>query len=189
MKKRIITIAVVLAIICLGFFTIKYFQSLKEDQSHQERFVKDFYYSMNDTIAQLEYMLSDQFDNKNVSYAVRDLENDLLKDYYITKNARNFINYNLYPGTFLKDSSRLLYGANSIVGETSFPPIDQDGVLSEKEKVLLTSIHNHLTRARSEMLLEGTNHVNESLSIKEMNEIIVTHFSDNIIGIYKEAYQ
>ncbi|WP_160917074.1 hypothetical protein, partial [Halobacillus litoralis] len=182
-------IVIVLIITCFGFFTYKYYQSTKLDHKNWERFIKDFHYSIDQSISQIDYMLSDDFKNEEIGDDVRSLENNLLRDYYIIKHASDFIDSSLYYSTFLRDAPRIIYGVNSIDGETNLPPLDEDGKLSTDEKSLLRTLQRQLTQAKDKMQLNQTDKVNSDLSTKEMNKIIENHLSNNYAAMYQNAYK
>ncbi|MCA0971326.1 hypothetical protein LCM20_12030 [Halobacillus litoralis] len=189
MKRKRVYLPVILLFLCLSFFTFKYVQSVQEDRSDWRSFLNRFYYSVDDAIFELDYLLSKDISEDRLGDRIRELERDLLKSQYIYENAKSYIDSSLYGSFLFEEAAGILYGLQSSgTVDVDLARFDQDGRLDADEKKLLTTIREDLDEIREEMHANEPGKPNPDLTVEQLNEGTKFILSKNRLDIYRDTF-
>lgn len=188
--QKIMGISIFILVIILGVISSLYYQGVKEDDRQRQLFINHLYFSIDRAINRIDNLIENKYENEDLENNIRSLEKELLEADAIVGYGDMFMDGDIYRSYFFLHASNFLYGVNMTGTVTAqVPPMGKNGELTESDLTLLNTIKDYLENAKQEMYSEQTKQENPSLTIEELNEIIMTYLNNNHQDIYKDAFE
>lgn len=189
-------VSLIVTILCVttligGLFTYRYYEDQKEKERNWERFINHFYVSLNRSYTGMDRLIANRYEGERLEVAIENIEQHLIQTQVILESGSAFYNGSIHSNTnFFYEMTELLDGIEA--GEKikeRFPPIDEDGRISERELQVLTVIRNRLKLGRDALYSEETGQEDPDLTVGDVNQVIIDHYDlRSSTAVYKKAH-